>query len=71
MADKNPQNASVLEMPDLTNETLRGLQRTFSMYVRFPRARWDEIRMAEDFSPEGDKVFERLSEELRVEYAAG
>ena len=71
VADTNPQNASVLEMPDLTNETLRGLQRTFSMYVRFPRARWDEIRMAEDFSPEGDKVFERLSEELRVEYAAG
>ena len=71
LADTNTLNSSVLEMPDLTNETLRGLQRTFTMYVRFPRARWDEIRMAEDFSPEGDKVFERLSEELRQDYVAG
>ena len=58
-------------MPDLTNDTLRGLQRTFTMYVRFPRDRWNEIRMAEKFSPEGDKVFERLSEELRQDYVAG
>ena len=71
LADTNTLNSSILEMPDLTNETLRGLQRTFTMYVRFPRSKWDEIRMAEDFSPEGDKVFERLSEELVAEYAAG
>ena len=42
------------------------------MYVRFPKDRWDEIRNAEEIlAPEGDMVFEELSEELRREYAAG
>ena len=41
------------------------------MYVRFPKVRWDEIRNAEDLAPEGDMLFEGLSEELRTEYAAG
>jgi hypothetical protein len=41
------------------------------MYVRFPKDRWNEIRNAEKLAPEGDMVFEELSEELRREYAAG
>ena len=58
-------------MPGHLIGTVRGLQRTFTMYVRFPKERWDEIRKAEELSPEGNMVFERLSEELVSEYAAG
>ena len=71
LADTNSFQTSILKMPDLTDETLRGLQRTFTMYVRFPKDRWNEIKKAEDLTPEGDMVFEELSEELRAEYAAG
>ncbi len=71
LADKNSFNTSILKMPDLSNETLMGLQRTFTMYVRFPKSRWDEIRKAEDFSSEGNMTFERLSKELRTNYSAG
>jgi len=71
LVDKNSFAESMLTMPELSNDTLMGLQRTFTMYVRFPKERWDEIRKAEELSPEGNMVFERLSEELVSEYAAG
>ena len=71
LADTNSFASSILKMPDLCNDTLRGLQRPFTMYVRFPKDRWDEIRKAEDLTPEGDMIFEELSMELRAEYAAG
>ncbi len=71
LADTNSFVSSILKMPDLSNEALRGLQRTFTMYVRLPRSRWDEIRKAEDFSSEGNMAFERLSKELRENYLAG
>jgi hypothetical protein len=71
LVDKNSFAESMLTMPELSNDTLMGLQRTFTMYVRFPKERWDEIRKAEELSPEGNMVFERLSEELVSEYAVG
>ena len=71
LVDKNSFAESMLTMPELSNDTLMGLQRTFTMYVRFPKERWDEIRKAEELSPEGNMVFEKLSEELVSEYAVG
>ena len=71
LVDKNSFAESMLTMPELSNDTLMGLQRTFTMYVRFPKERWDEIRKAEALTPEGNMAFERLSEELVAEYAVG
>jgi len=37
LADANTLGPSILKMPLLPNEMLMGLQRTFSIYVRFPK----------------------------------
>lgn len=71
LADANTLGSSILKMPLLPNEMLTGLQRTFSMYVRFPKSRWDEIRIAEQFTDEGNKMFARLSEEFRETFPVG
>ncbi len=71
LADSNTLVSSLLQMPHLTNDHLRGLQRTFTMYVRFPESRWNEIRIAEQFTPEGDAAFARLSGELRKKFQTG
>ena len=45
----------------LSEEELLGLERTFPMYVRFPRDRFDEIKRAET----DDVYFEKLSGNLK------
>lgn len=51
--------ASCLQMPQFTPEEILGKRRTFNMYVKFPKSRWDEIKLAET----DDKIWERLREE--------
>ena len=50
-----------LNMPHITKEEILGLQRTFNMYVKFPKDMWPEIKIAEKFDEEGNKKFEELS----------
>ncbi len=42
---------------------LLGLQRTFSLYARFPEETFDLIKQAEIFDEQGNAVFKRLSQE--------
>jgi hypothetical protein len=51
----------------LSPEQLQGLQRTFPLYVKFPKSRWPEIREAEALTPEGDATYATLAEEYRRE----
>lgn len=51
----------ILDMPQITKEEIRGLQRTFAMYVKFSKDMWDEIKKCEKFDNEGNKKFEELS----------
>jgi radical SAM superfamily enzyme YgiQ (UPF0313 family) len=53
----------VLNMPLFPKEKIKGIMRTFSMYVRFDKSRWKEIEIAEKFTPEGEEVFRELREE--------
>ena len=55
-------------MPSFSKEEIAGLQRTFGMYIRFPKDRWDEIRLAEKFTPEGNAMWGKLREELINKY---
>lgn len=71
LADADTLMSTVLTMPHLTNEMLKGLQRTFSLYVRFPVSRWSDIRIAEKFTSEGNKMFSRLSEEFSNQFPIG
>ncbi|GAF97355.1 unnamed protein product, partial [marine sediment metagenome] len=49
----------VLDMPQISKEEVLGLQRTFLLYVNFPKSEWNRIKSAET----DDEVFEELREE--------
>ncbi len=57
-----------LNMPQLSREAIKGLQRTFPLYVRFPRTMWPEIEKAEKVDQEGIAVFEQLSNLYKAQY---
>ena len=59
---------SVLDMPQFTKEQIEGKRRAFELYIKFPKKRWREIALAEDLTPEGDKIWEKLSEEYHELY---
>jgi len=54
----------VLEMPSISKEEIMGLQRTFAMYVKFPRSMWSDIELAE----KDDMAFNRLSKMYREKF---
>jgi len=60
---------SILTMPKpyLQPEEMLGLQRTFPLYVMFPKSDYEKIRRAEKFDEEGNSIFEELSERYYVE----
>lgn len=57
-----------LSMNSISYEELKGLQRTFCLYIKFPESEFDTIRKAEKFDEEGNSVFRRLSEEYREKF---
>ena len=59
---------TMLKMPQLTQEEIRGLQRTFALYVKLPKERWPEIKIAEKFDEEGNKKFEELKKEYTEKF---
>lgn len=60
---------TIMRMEHLTPDALRGLQRTFPLYVKLPAARRPDIRRAEALTPEGDRVFADLAAEYLGRYA--
>ena len=66
-APTNSENSS-LEMPQFTKSQIEGKRRTFELYIKFPKNRWKEIALAEEISPEGDRIWENLGEEFREKY---
>ena len=59
---------SMLNMPSISSEEISGLARTFSYYVKFPESRWDEIKIAEQFTPEGETMHAKLGIEFDEKY---
>lgn len=59
---------TLLRMPQFTPEAIEGLRRCFTLYVRMPKERWPEIAKAEQLTPEGDAVWQRLREECLEKY---
>jgi len=59
---------SRLNMPQLSNEEIRGLMRTFVLYVKMPERLWPQIRIAEKFDEEGNKKFSQLRELYKETY---
>jgi radical SAM superfamily enzyme YgiQ (UPF0313 family) len=55
---------SILNMPCYPVDRIKGMLRTFVLYVHFPKDRWKEIERAEIFDAEGDRIWENLRNEL-------
>ncbi|MBF0446398.1 MAG: radical SAM protein, partial [Magnetococcales bacterium] len=52
----------------LSADELKGIQRVFNLYVTLPKDRWEEIRAAEQLTPEGDKQFTKLAREYQLQH---
>jgi len=51
-----------LKMSKIKYEELKGLQRTFNLYVKMPKSEWEMVRKAEKFDEEGNLAFKKLRE---------
>ena len=59
---------TLMDMPSFTAKEMKGLRRTFAMYVRYPKSRWKDIEKAEQLTPEGDRIWEELKQEYHDKY---
>lgn len=64
----DPTFASPLRQPHITNDDLRGIERTFSLYVKFDEKEFDLIKKAEKFDVQGNQMFDELSRIYRKKY---
>ena len=61
-------NGSALNMPQFPKEKINGLVKTFNMYVKFPKSRWPQIKLAEKETPEGIQIYKELKAEFMERY---
>jgi len=59
---------SILKMPQISSSEIGGLAKTFAYYTKFPKSRWNEIKIAEKFTPEGEKMHRKLGIEFDQKY---
>jgi len=57
-----PMKSSILRMPQFPPEQIKGLIRTFPLYVKLPESYFGKIRIAEELSQEGDEALAELRE---------
>ena len=54
----------MLRMPTISKNEIQGLAKTFSLYTKFPKERWPEIKIAESDSVEGAKMMTKFGKEF-------
>jgi len=52
----------------MTGEELKGLQRTFNLYVDNPKQLWDDIKIAEKFTDEGNAKFAEYAKKYQLKH---
>ena len=67
---KHTTSSSALDMPApyVSSKDIDGLMRVMPLYIYFPKDNWDEIKIAENATPEGDRILEYYSEIYRTEF---
>ena len=60
---------SLLRMPSISKEEIRGLMKTFVLYARLPRSQWKDIKSAEKDTEEGNNKYKELMNLFRKEYS--
>ncbi len=53
-------NPTMLDMPQWNQKEISGFTRCFVLYIALPKSMWPEIEKAEQLTPEGDEVWEKL-----------
>ena len=61
-------SASMLNMPTISKEEISGLAKVFSLYIKFPKERWPEIKIAEKSDKEGNLMMSKLGKEFDKSY---
>ena len=61
-------SSSLLDMPQFSSKEIDGLMRTFMLYVRFPKEEWPRIRLAEQDTEEGNRIFEEYQQKYRDKF---
>ena len=59
---------SILNMPTISKEEIRGLMKTFVLYARLPRSYWKDIKIAEAETREGIEKYNELMNLYKKEY---
>lgn len=59
---------TMLRMPHWSKQEIEGLRRSFVLYVKLPKKRWPEIKQAEQLTPEGNRIWEELRDEVMANY---
>ena len=62
---------TVLNMPQYTREQIKGVVRTFTLYMRYPEDEYPRIAIAEKLDDEGNKMFGELQQEFQERYFMG
>ncbi len=60
-----PYFKTILNLPTISKLELCGLQKTFVLYSKLPRYEFDRIKIAEQHTDEGNKMFDMLSKEYK------
>jgi hypothetical protein len=55
-------------MPQISRDELLSLQKTFPLYVRFPKSEWPRIEKCEGDGQEAEALYEELSREYTEKY---
>ena len=59
---------TVLNMPQISRKELLSLQKTFPLYVKFPKREWPRIEKCEGNDQESEAMYEELSREYTEKY---
>jgi anaerobic magnesium-protoporphyrin IX monomethyl ester cyclase len=59
---------TVMNMPQYSREEIRGVVRTFTMYMRFPESEFPRIALAERMDDQGNRTFHELREQFIATY---
>ena len=60
----------MLAMSQYPQKEIEGLIKCFTLYVKFPKNRWSDIKKAESNTPEGERIFNELKQEYIEKYLA-
>jgi len=60
---------SILDMPQFPADLIEAKARVFNLYVMLPKSRWKDVEIAEKKTPEGNRIFEELRQEIKEKEA--